>query len=80
MAMKTVICWSFIVLNNFFANMCVKENCPSPTKSLTALHCNDNSRTKKQSFKNASEKNLLRYYMTCVWRYSPMEAFTRTSF
>ena len=25
MAMKTIICLSFIVLNNFFANMCVKK-------------------------------------------------------
>ena len=38
MAMKTIICLSFIVLNNFFANMCVKKNCASPTKSLTARH------------------------------------------
>ena len=40
MAMKTIICLSFIVENNFFANMCVKKNCASPTKSLTARHCN----------------------------------------
>ena len=39
MAMKTIICLSFIVLNNFFANMCVKKNCASPTKSLAARHC-----------------------------------------
>ena len=39
MAMKTIICLSFIVLNNFFANMCLKKNCASPTKSLTARHC-----------------------------------------
>ena len=26
MAMKTIICLSFIVLNNFFANMYVKKN------------------------------------------------------
>ena len=38
MAMKTIICLSFIVLNNFFASMCVKKNCASPTKSLTARH------------------------------------------
>ena len=38
MAIKTIICLSFIVLNNFFANMCVKKNCASPTKSLTARH------------------------------------------
>ena len=38
MAMKTFICLSFIVLNNFFANMCVKKNCASPTKSVTARH------------------------------------------
>ena len=35
---KTIICLSFIVLNNFFANMSVKKNCASPTKSLTACH------------------------------------------
>ena len=28
MVMKTIICLSFIVLNNFFANMCVKKNVP----------------------------------------------------
>ena len=49
MAMKTchfIACqnWSkfachFIVLNNFFANVCVKKNCASPTKSFTARHC-----------------------------------------
>ena len=39
MAIKTIICLSFIVLNNFFANMSVKKNCASPTKSLTARHC-----------------------------------------
>ena len=38
MAIKTIICLSFIVLNNFFANMSVKKNCASPTKSLTARH------------------------------------------
>ena len=27
MAMKTVICLSFIVLNNFFANVCEKKLC-----------------------------------------------------
>ena len=35
MAVKTGTCFSFIVLNNFFANMCEK-NCASPTRSLTA--------------------------------------------
>ena len=39
MAIKTINCLSFIVLNNFFANMSVKKNCASPTKSLTARHC-----------------------------------------
>ena len=38
MAMKTASCWSFIVLNIFFANVCEK-NCASPTSSLTARHC-----------------------------------------
>ena len=33
-----IICFSFIVLNNFFANMRVKKNCASPTKNLTARH------------------------------------------
>ena len=33
MAMKTIICLSFIVLNNFFANMCVKKNCASQPKA-----------------------------------------------
>ena len=38
LAIKTIICLSFIVLNSFFANMSVKKNCASPTKSLTARH------------------------------------------
>ena len=38
LATPLIICLSFIVLNNFFANMCVKKNCASPTKSLTARH------------------------------------------
>ena len=38
MAMKTVICLSFIVLNNFFVNTCVKKNCASPAKNLTARY------------------------------------------
>ena len=45
MALKTTICLSFIVLNNFFANMCVKKNCASPTKSLTARHWTSGMRT-----------------------------------
>ena len=56
MAIKTVICLSFIVLNIFFANMCVKKNYASPTKSLTARHCNDNSRTKKRTSKMRRKK------------------------
>ena len=38
MAIKTVIFLSFIILNNFFANMCVKKSCVSPTGILTARH------------------------------------------
>ena len=38
MAMKTMICLLFIVLNKFFAKMCLKKNCASPTRSLTARH------------------------------------------
>ena len=47
MAMKTIICLSFIVVNNFFANMCVKKNCASPTKSLTARHWERHIETQK---------------------------------
>ena len=38
MAIKTIICLSFIVLNNFFCEHECKKNCASPTKSLTAHH------------------------------------------
>ena len=38
LATPLIICLSFIVLNHFFANMCVKKNCASPTESLTARH------------------------------------------
>ena len=44
LAMSLIICLSFIVLNNFFANMCVKKNCASPTKSHTARNCQGHSR------------------------------------
>ena len=33
MAMKTIICLSFIILNNFFANMCVKKIVPHQPKA-----------------------------------------------
>ena len=39
MAIKTVICSSFIVLNNFFVNMCVKKivpHQPKPSPHVTA--------------------------------------------
>ena len=44
MAMKTIICFSFIVLNNFFANMSVKKNMPhqpeaSPDVTVSVLKC-----------------------------------------
>ena len=33
MAMKTIICLSFIVLNNFFANVCEKKIVPHQPKT-----------------------------------------------
>ena len=36
MAMKTIICLSFIVLNNFFANVCEKKIVPHQPKA--SLH------------------------------------------
>ena len=41
MAMKTIICLSFNVLNNFFANMGVKKNCASPTKASPHVTVHD---------------------------------------
>ena len=33
MAIKTIICLSFIISNNFFANMCVKKIVPHQPKA-----------------------------------------------
>ena len=38
LATPLIICLSFTVLSNFFANMRVKKTCASPTKNLTARH------------------------------------------
>ena len=54
--MKTNICLSFIVLNNFLQTS-VKKNCASPTKSLTARHWSKIIVSESPRFEGSIEAN-----------------------
>ena len=57
MATKTVTCLSFIVLNNFFANLCVKKNCAH----VTALNSNE-----IVSFQEPQSRDVLNVFRFCL--------------
>ena len=68
MAIKTIICLSFIVLNHFFANMCEK-NCASPTKSLTARHCLQHNVRSSAFFSILDRKKSKKFAKADIYQY-----------